>query len=188
MRESNLFSSRDLALIITFAVLNFVFGFMIGQVPRLITGIPGIGYAFTIVYSITITVSFLMYEGRRWRMFTQGLLFTLLSLSIAYSDVLPAVISSTLCVFSLDVVFNSVYSRFKKKNRLVRWAIMGQVFYWTLSPLLILSALSLFYPLQGILATWFIPVMSVMLPIMIIEAIAGGYIGYKIYRRVEKLA
>jgi hypothetical protein len=30
--------------------------------------------------------------------------------------------------------------------------------------------------------------MSVMLPIMIIEAIAGGYIGYKIYRRVEKLA
>ena len=188
MRESNLFSSRDLALIITFAVLNFVFGFMIGQVPRLITGIPGIGYAFTIVYSITITVSFLMYEGRRWRMFTQGLLFTLLSLSIAYSDVLPAFISSTLCVFSLDVVFNSVYSHFKKKNRLVRWAIMGQVFYWTLSPLLILSALSLFYPLQGVLATWFIPVMSVMLPIMIIEAIAGGYIGYKIYRRVEKLA
>jgi hypothetical protein len=29
--------------------------------------------------------------------------------------------------------------------------------------------------------------MSVMLPIMIIEAIAGGYLGYQIYRRVMKL-
>jgi hypothetical protein len=29
--------------------------------------------------------------------------------------------------------------------------------------------------------------MTIGLPIMIIEAIAGGYIGYKIYRRVEKL-
>jgi len=25
-----------------------------------------------------------------------------------------------------------------------------------------------------------------MLPVMIIEAIAGGYLGYKIYKRVEK--
>jgi hypothetical protein len=32
-----------------------------------------------------------------------------------------------------------------------------------------------------------IQVMSIMLPVMIIEAIAGSYIGYKIYRRVEKL-
>jgi hypothetical protein len=171
-----------------FAVLNFVFGFLIGQVPRLITGIPGIGYAFTVVYSITITVSFLMYEGRRWRMFAQGLLFTLLSLSTAHSDILAAVISSTISVFALDLVFNSAYGSFKKRDKLASWSIFGQVFYWTLSPFVILLTLSLFYPLQGVIATWFIPVMSIMLPVMIIEAIAGGYMGYQIYRRVEKIS
>jgi len=46
---------------------------------------------------------------------------------------------------------------------------------------------SLFVPWEEVITTWFVPVMSVMLPIMIIEAIAGSYIGYKIYRRVEKL-
>jgi len=187
MGESYLISSRDLAIIITFAVLNFVFGFLIGQVPRLITGIPGIGYAFTVVYSITITVSFLMYEGRRWRMFAQGMLYTLLSLSTAYSEVVPALISSTLCVFALDLVFNSIYSSFKKRKKLGRWAILGQVFYWTLSPFVILLTLSLFYPLQEVIATWFIPVMSIMLPVMIVEAIVGGYIGHKIYQRVKKI-
>ena len=34
---------------------------------------------------------------------------------------------------------------------------------------------------------WFIPIMSVMLPIMIIEAIAGGYLGYQIYLRAKKV-
>jgi hypothetical protein len=186
--EFNLISSRDLATIITFAVLNFVFGFMIGQVPRLITGIPGIGYAFTVVYSVTIAVSFLMYEGRRWRMFAQGFLFTLLSLTTVQSDILAGVISSTISVFALDLVFNSVYISFKKRGQLARWAIFGQVFYWTLSPFVILLTLSLFYPINGVITTWFIPVMSIMLPVMIIEAIVGGYMGYKIYRRVEKIS
>jgi hypothetical protein len=30
--------------------------------------------------------------------------------------------------------------------------------------------------------------MSVMLPLMIAEAVAGSYIGYKIYKRVENIA
>jgi hypothetical protein len=161
---------------------------MIGQVPRLITGIPGIGYAFTVVYSITITVSFLMYEGRRWRMFAQGFLFTLLSLTTAQSDMLASVISSTISVFALDLVFTSVYVPFKERDQLARWAIFGQVFYWTLSPFVILVSLSLFYPLEGVIATWFIPVMSIMLPVMIIEAFVGGYIGYQIYRSVAKIS
>jgi hypothetical protein len=128
-----------------------------------------------------------MYEGRRWRMFAQGFLFILLSLTTAQSDVLPLAFSSTISVFALDLVFNSVYVSFKKRNQLVRWAIFGQVFCWTLSPFVILLSLPLFYPLEGVIATWFIPVMSVMLPVMIIEAFVGDYIGYKIYRRVEKI-
>jgi xanthosine utilization system XapX-like protein len=45
----------------------------------------------------------------------------------------------------------------------------------------------LFYPFEQFLNNWFIPVMSVSLPVMVIEAIVGSYIGYKIYKRVEKL-
>jgi hypothetical protein len=29
--------------------------------------------------------------------------------------------------------------------------------------------------------------MSIMMPVIIVEAIAGGFIGYKIYRRVERV-
>ena len=56
-------NSRDLALVIMFAVLSFVFQALIGQVPSLITGVLGIGYAFTIVYSIIQSVAYLMYGG-----------------------------------------------------------------------------------------------------------------------------
>jgi len=121
-------------------------------------------------------------------MFAQGFLFALLSLTTAQSDMLAGVISSTISVFALDLVFNSVYVSFKKRGQLVRWAVFGQVFYWTLSPFVILLTLSLFYPLEGVIATWFIPVMSIMLPVMIIEASVGGYIGYQIYRRVEEIS
>jgi hypothetical protein len=121
-------------------------------------------------------------------MFAQGFLFTFLSLTTAQSDMLASVISSTISVFALDLVFTSVYVPFKERDQLARWAIFGQVFYWTLSPFVILVSLSLFYPLEGVIATWFIPVMSIMLPVMIIEAFVGGYIGYQIYRSVAKIS
>jgi hypothetical protein len=62
-------ASRDITLVIMFSVLELVFQALIGQVPGLITGIEGIGYAFTIFYSIIQSVAYLMYEGRRWRIF-----------------------------------------------------------------------------------------------------------------------
>lgn len=56
--------SRDIALIIMFAVLNLVLFIMMGQLPELITGIPAFGYVFIIFYAITGSVALLMYEGR----------------------------------------------------------------------------------------------------------------------------
>jgi hypothetical protein len=180
--------SRDITLIVMFAVLTFVFQALIGQIPNLITGIPGIGYVFTIVYSIIQSVAFLMYEGRRWRIFAQGLLFSLIAFPIIPTFTLPAAMAAILNSFLVDIVFNSFYESFKKKNMLFRWIFLNQVYYWATLPFWLLPFLSLVAPIQEVIQIWFIPLMSVMIPIMIIEAITGSYIGYKIYKRVENVA
>lgn len=182
-------SSRDLALVILFATLSFTFMILIGQVPDLITGIPGIGYAFTIVYATNQSVAILMYEGRRWRIFAQGLLVGLLNISFI-TALTPFVVgmATILNSFIKDAVFNSYYGYFEQKKKLSWWAILSLVYYYTTHPLLIVLFSSLlFYPFEVVMANWYVPIMSVMLPIMIIEAIAGGYLGYQIYRRVKKV-
>ena len=179
--------SRDLALIVMFSVVGFVFTILIGQIPQLITGIPGIGYVFTIVHSIIITVAVLMFKGRRWRILGQGILFTMLCSTLGRdASGIFVLIATILNVFILDVVFNSLYKSFRKGNKLVWWAILTQIYYWPAHSILILLISSLYIPINSLLETWFIPIMSIMLPIIIIEAIAGGFIGYKIYTRVEK--
>ena len=91
---------------------------LVGQVPNLISGIPGINYVFTIVYSIFQTVSWLMYEGRRWRIFGQGLLLALLALLFIPPWTLSVAMATILYMFIVDLIFNSVYGFFKRKNML----------------------------------------------------------------------
>jgi hypothetical protein len=45
----------------------------------------------------------------------------------------------------------------------------------------------LIYPWEAVIASWYI-IMPFVLPIMVSEAIAGGYIGYQIFQRVKKIA
>jgi hypothetical protein len=181
--------SRDIALIIMFAVLNLVLMVLIGQVPELITGIPAIGYAFNIFYAITGSIALLMYEGRRWRIFTQSLLFNSLALFFVQIYTPIAAIVVILTSFIMDVVFNSYYEFFKRRNKLLWWGILSQVYSHTTQPIWTLFFVSLFLaPFEAVLRTWFFPVICVVLPVIIIEAIAGGYLGYKIYLRVAKLA
>ncbi|MFX1517948.1 MAG: hypothetical protein ACFFC6_16730 [Promethearchaeota archaeon] len=178
---------KDLTLVIMFAVINFVFAALIGQVPRLITNIPGIGYIFNIFYSITITVALLFYKGRRWRFLMQAILFGFLTLFLAATPVaLIGKISLILNALVLDVVFNSFYNYFSKRNKLLWWVILGQVYYWFTDSFWLVLVNLMFYPWEGVIATWYI-VMPFILPIMVIEAIAGGYIGYQIYQRVKKV-
>jgi hypothetical protein len=172
-----------------FAVLNLVLMVLIGQVPELIIGIPAIGYAFIIFYAITGSVALLMYKGRRWRLFTQSLLFNSLAFFLVQIYTPTAAIVSILTSFIIDVVFNSCYGFLKRKNKLLWWAILSQVYSWTTQPIWTLLFVALFIaPFEAVLRTWFIPIILVSLPMIIGEAIAGGYIGYKIYRRVEKLS
>jgi hypothetical protein len=181
-------SSRDTALIIMFAVLNLVLMVLIGQVPELIAGIPAIGYAFNIFYAITGSIALLMYEGRRWRIFTQSLLFNSLALFFVQNYTPIAAIVVLLASFIMDVVFNSYYESFKRRNKLPWWGILSQVYSHTTQPIWTLLFVSLFLaPFEAVLRTWFFPVICMVLPVIIIEAIAGGYLGYKIYLRVAKL-
>jgi hypothetical protein len=187
-RKINVWSSRDVALIILFAVLNLVFAVLIGQVPDLIAGVHGISLVFTIVYSINQSVAWLLFEGRRWRIFAMGLLFSLLALLAMPTILQPhAAMAGILSIFIVDALFNSLYGFFKKRDKLNWWILAAQVFSWGISPFWILAFSAPFFPVEAVIANWFIPIMSVMLPVMIVEAIAGGYIGYKIYRKVEKM-
>ena len=188
MEDYQIINSRDIAVVVMLAVTGYVFMVLIGQVPRLITGIPGITYAFHIVYSIIQSVSWLMFEGRRWRIVAQGLVLSLLALTVIIVWN-PAVAMATIVnMFIVDLVFNSFHGFFRRKKMLLRWLILGQVYYWSTHSLWVLLFSSLlYYPFEALLNNWFLPVMSVMLPVSIIEAIAGSYIGYKIYRRVEKV-
>ena len=181
-------NSRDLTLIIMFAVLNLVLMVLIGQIPEMITGIPAIGYAFIIFYAITSSVALLIYEGKRWRLFTQGLLFNSIALLSVQIWTPTAALVAILTSFIIDVVFNSYYGFFKRKNKLLWWVILGQVYSWTTQPIWTLLFVSLFLaPFEAVLRNWFIPIILVVFPLIIIEAIAGGYIGYRIYGRVKKL-
>jgi hypothetical protein len=182
-------TTRDITLIVMFAVLIFVFRFFVGRVAGLVVGIPGFVYVFTIFYSIIHSLSFLMYKGRRWRLFTQVLLSVSLFLVFIDPTFRPNEMTILLNFLIVDVVFNSFYGYFEQREKLLWLTILFQVYYWTTYLLwILLFNVTLFFPFEAFLKNWFIPVVTVMLPIMIVEALAGGYIGYKIYQRVEKLA
>jgi hypothetical protein len=149
-------------------------------------GIPGL---FTVLYATNQSVARLMYEGRRWRISTQGFLVGLLNMSFIPAST-PFVVGMATIVNTLivDLVFNSIHGSFKRKNRLSWWVILSLVYYYLTHSLWIVLFSSLFfYPFELVLLNWYIPLILVFLPIMIVQAIIGGFFGYHIYRRVKKI-
>ena len=180
--------TRDLSLVIVFAVLNFVILLITNQITSLIPLNIGLSYVFTVLYAINASVAWLMYEGRRWRILAQAIIFNTLAAVFVPSRVFVLSIAGIVHALTADLIFNSFYGYFRLQNKLLLWIILLQSFFWATSPLWALVFLaSLVYPLENVLTIFFIPTMTIGLPIMIVEAIAGGFIGYKIYRRVEKI-
>ena len=180
-------NSRDLSLIIIVVVLNFTIMLITNQITSVIY-VVGLSYVFTIFYAINASVAWLMYEGRRWRILLQAILFnTVTSLFIPSSTIVLGV-SGVLHAFTADLIFNSFYSQFKTKNRLFWWIILLQIFFWVTAPFFTFVFLASFvYPINSVLNIFLIPTLTVGLPIMIIEAILGAIIGYKIFQRVENI-
>ena len=177
--------SRDIALIIMFVALSFAFKELIGQIET-ITGIHGSDFLLTIVYSIIQSVAYLMYGGRRWRILAQALLLSSLYFLFIPSWTLPVAMATITNMFIVDLVFNSFHGKFKRDNRLFWWILALQVYSWTTHGFMVLAFTLIFVPMDAVIAL-FGPLMFVTLPITIIEAIAGSYIGYNIYGRVRFL-
>jgi hypothetical protein len=184
-------SSRDVALIIMFTALVIVFRYLIGQFVLMVANItfPGFVFLLSIFFSVIQCVSFLMFKGRRWRFLALGLLSTLLYfVFINPSGGWGSEMAIVTNYIVIDVVFNSFYGSFERKNRLLWLTFILQLYYWIAYPFLLLFfATTLFVPFESYFNNYFVPVFSVMLPVILIEALAGSYLGYKIYRRVEKI-
>ena len=190
MVDNIMLNSKEICLIIMMAVLVLVTAVSVGQVATMITGIPGANYVLIIVFAIQTSFALLLYEGRRWRFFAQMTLSTFLIIPTYIGGIpfdLLSKINWIVNSFQCDLLFNTVYGTFKKQNKLVWWAILVTVEFWSLNPFfgLIIKSL-LLYPPEFM--TKFIGVLPLVLPVIIVESIAGGYLGHKIYKRVKKVA
>ena len=182
-----MWESRDLALVIILAVVSFIYSVFLGQLGNLFTGILGFNYLFMIGHTIIISFSFLIYEGRRWRFLLQTIIVALLTLPTFQSgapfDLLaraPMIIGS----FIVDIIFNSIYLYFRRYTKLVLWAILVAVVYLLVTPFTMALNLLLFYTSEAF--SLYVNVYLLLLPVTMIEAIIGGYLGYKIFQRARK--
>jgi len=179
-------SSKDLALVIVLAVIGFIYTLIVFQIGFLITGIPGSNYLFLIGQAIWITLTFLLFKGKRWRLTLAITIFGLLTMPTsamgAPYNILPR-IPLILNALQSDIIMNTIYIHFKKIK--LNWLIMLFVLeHFLVDSLFRLLMYPFFYSLEY--ASLFIGILTMMLPVIIIESILGGLIAYKIYLRIIK--
>lgn len=183
-----MWSTKDLTLIIVLAALGFVSTALIVQTAGLITGIPGINFVFTIFLAIQTSFALLYYQGRRWRFFVQMAIFYILIIPTYLGGTPFNILGKThflITAFITDVTINTFYRYFNKKQRLQLYSCITALLFWTIQPFVgIPLAFALYAPEYGIRL---FSVVVVLLPLIIAEATAGGFIGYKIYRRTVRL-
>ena len=184
-----MWKSRDLALVILFAVANVVYIYLAGQLGWLFSGLPGSNMAFVIGSAIILTVALLMYEGRRWRFLLQNIIFAILILPTYLVgtpfDIIPRIPLIITAIFT-DILFMSLYGFFKKRDRLKLWSVIAVVEYFLVNPFLTGIVFTYIFP-PAFVAT-FINVVLLLLPLSITESIVGALIGYKLYQRTRKIA
>lgn len=188
IRGIGLWECKDLALIICLAVLGLVISALMVQLATPLTGIIGANYVFTILLAIYSSFSLLVYEGRRWKFFFQITLFTLLIFPTYIGGIafdLFSKIHLVINAFVGDIIFNSIYGIFIKKDRLDLWSILVTVIFWVFNPIFGLLVKPFFFPPE--FAFRILDIIYWIMPVIIIESIIGGYIGYKIFMRTKGL-
>jgi len=180
-----MWSSRDIALVIITSVLVFVVSVTVFQIPKIVTGDGSFVYVTTIGMAFLISLTFLLFEGRRWRFFAHNTLVVILSLPTSFIgtpfDVFPRLVSF-LAGFQADLILNIFYQRFSDSNKLVWWSILVCLEFFSVLPLLQLLLFPIYFPqpvIQG-----FTYALILMSPWIIVGAIAGGYFGYKMYQKI----
>jgi hypothetical protein len=184
-----MWKSRDVAFIIVIPVINFVFCSLVGQLGWAISGLPGSNLViFGIIYAIFPSFSLLIFKGRRWMFLVQSLLAVMISIPTYVNGIpfdlisrIPVLVSAVQC----DIVFNSIYGFFEKRNKLLWWAILASIEFTVITPVIGLLVWPLVLAPETI-ALWK-SALPLIYPVIIAETTAGAYLGHKIYRKVEKL-
>lgn len=180
-----MWSSRDLALVIITAVVVFILSVTVFQIPSILTGNGGLVYLTTIGMAFLISITFLLFEGRRWRFIAHNTLVVVLSFPTSFIGA-PFDVFARLVVilagFPADIILNSLYQKFKDSNRLDWWSVLVCLVFFSVLPFLQLLLFPLYFPSQFMEV--FTDVLLLMSPWIIGGAIAGGYFGYKVYRRI----
>ena len=183
-----MWKSRDLALVVLFPVVNVIYTYLIGQLGWLLLGVPGSNMALIIGGVIINSVALLMFEGRRWRFLLMQLIFVILILPTNLVgtpfDILPR-IPSIINAIHADILYNSIYGFFEKRNRLKLWSIICMVEFFLVNPLLTSIAFTFLFPPEFVSA--FINVILLLLPVSIAESVIGALIGFKLYEKVKKI-
>ena len=184
-----MWSSRDVAIIVGLAVVNFVFSALAGQLGWLTTGMPDSNLViFGIVYALFVSFALLIFEGKRWKFFVQSILIVMISLP-TYVNGAPFDVISRIPVlvtsFQCDIVFNSFHGYFEKRQKLLWWAILGSVEFTMVTPFIGLLVWPLIMAPEAI-ALW-LNAIPIITPVVIAETAIGAYLGYKIYKKVEPL-
>ena len=179
--------TRELSLIILFGVTAFIYQSSIGQLPLIITGIPGLGFILVIGLRIIFGTAFLIFEGKRWRYFMCYIIFCFL-LSFVHLFLIPyyifANIPSLINSFIGDLFFNSFYKKFQRQNWL-KWLVMVQLtFSSTLDIFLRILILPILMPPE--FTSIFTVVTITLLPLVMFYGLIGGYVAFKIYSMVDK--
>ena len=183
-----MWSSKDIALVILIAITALVYSLFVGQMAMVITGIQGINYILFIGHTIWATVAFLLFEGRRWRFALTGTLVVILTYPTFLMgppfDLVPRVPAILNAVFA-DIIMNSIYLAFKKREKIFIWSILS-VFTFSTGDLLFRTLiLPIFYPPEFVS-----PILGLFLllsPLVIFEALVGGFIGYQIFQRIRNI-
>lgn len=183
-----MWSSRDVALVILFAVVNVATIYLVGQMAWLFSGIPGSNMAFVLPSAIINSVALLMYEGRRWRFLLQQVIFVILIIPTYLIgtpfDILPR-IPSIINAIHADILFMTLYVGFKERGQLRLWVTICIVEFFLVNQLLTGIAFNYLFPPEFV--TSFITVVILLLPVSIPESVIGALIGYRIYQRTKKL-
>lgn len=181
-----MWQSKDLASVIIFAVLGLIFTLFVTQTATLITGEPRVGYFFIIGYAIFISAQLLLFEGRRWRFAVSSILFVFLIIPTSFAGAPFDVLARVPLMFNAivtDLLFTSIYGFFRMGNKLLLLSIMISIEFHSAVQFFSMLFLYLFYPLQALTA--FINILLFVFPVIIIESLVGGYIGYIVYQRVK---
>ena len=161
---------------------------MVFQIGFLITGIPGINYFFIIGQAIWITLAFLFFEGKRWRLLLSITIFGLLTMPTsamgAPFNILPR-IPLIVNAFQSDLIMNSLYPLFRKRGKMTWLITFFVVEHFIIGGLLRIITYPLFFTSEYVAI--FTGIFTMMLPVIIAESISGGYISYFIYLRLKKM-